>query len=444
MLTCLKPTVFNEFIDSYGWDDDDLYTRLVHLGSVRRNVACSSVSHLDHDDASRVGVDESSCENAVQELEKQPLFHIRKNRFIANSMPVWGRRSAHLGLKVCEQSLQYIVARQSKAAPQIVPDHVRQDARYYAAAEIVSWATSRQIYALEKKDFWHFLSAKKMDEMHSLDVSIRLHNSPPAKTSRVVWMLNCYPEVLDSCFNTSEFLGDLNSFCSKNGVNVVARVNNEDFAAFSSCLEAFDHLFAIPVSEAYDSKLTFLTVCDAKVEIQKRDGLRFFASNIRRGGVGDLLSGAETPEPAISSPAIQTPKAKIFIDAQHGLGNRMRAIASAAIVAEQSNRELVVVWQPDKHCEAGMLDLFDYEGALIPQSFVNGLTSDMDLFNCMEVEPGANKDAKVVLAEGRDVYVRTSSVLNHKLSERAREKPVFETAQANRKNHCHDQLIRSR
>ncbi|KAJ3342135.1 hypothetical protein HDU93_003351 [Gonapodya sp. JEL0774] len=49
----------------------------------------------------------------------------------------------------------------------------------------------------------------------------------------------------------------------------------------------------------------------------------------------------------------------LTIDVQHGLSNRLRALASAASVAKQAGWHLRVVWVPDAHCGARFDELFE-------------------------------------------------------------------------------------
>lgn len=49
---------------------------------------------------------------------------------------------------------------------------------------------------------------------------------------------------------------------------------------------------------------------------------------------------------------------KLYIQVQNGLGNRLRALASAYIIAKECNRQLIVIWLPDEHCEAKFTDIF--------------------------------------------------------------------------------------
>lgn len=52
------------------------------------------------------------------------------------------------------------------------------------------------------------------------------------------------------------------------------------------------------------------------------------------------------------------PARMLFVHCMHGLGNRLRAIASAMSYAKSTDRELVVVWEKDAHIAAVFEDLF--------------------------------------------------------------------------------------
>jgi len=51
-------------------------------------------------------------------------------------------------------------------------------------------------------------------------------------------------------------------------------------------------------------------------------------------------------------------KKYIIVDAKNGLGNRLRALASAMSVAEVLNRPLLLVWMSDLHCNCSFRSLF--------------------------------------------------------------------------------------
>lgn len=108
----------------------------------------------------------------------------------------------------------------------------------------------------------------------------------------------------------------------------------------------------------------------------------------------------------------------LFIDAQHGLSNRLRAIASAAVIAEATDRQLVIVWRPDHHCEARLQDLFDYLGPVLEDESAEFFRENsVRSYNYMEIEPDSNH-GEPILADGDisgDVYIRSAYSLNSPL-----------------------------
>ena len=52
----------------------------------------------------------------------------------------------------------------------------------------------------------------------------------------------------------------------------------------------------------------------------------------------------------------------IVLEVSHGLGNRLRSLFTAAALALQLNRRLIVVWVPDVHLNASLGDLFHLDG----------------------------------------------------------------------------------
>lgn len=140
-------------------------------------------------------------------------------------------------------------------------------------------------------------------------------------------------------------------------------------------------------------------------------------ANARDGEFDPTHVGRTKSTAAIASANLTNRRARLFIDAQHGLGNRLRAIASAAVVARQTNRELVIVWQPDAHCECGLHDLFHYEGEVVEASDKPRAKDDtLRVYNYMEGEAGAEKGAIIDTATEADIYVRSAYVLNNPLT----------------------------
>ncbi|MFD0859934.1 O-fucosyltransferase family protein [Roseovarius aquimarinus] len=115
----------------------------------------------------------------------------------------------------------------------------------------------------------------------------------------------------------------------------------------------------------------------------------------------------------------------LFIDVQHGLGNRLRALASAAVIAEATGRQLVVLWLPDRHCEARIGDLLRYPDPVIETDCRDELRSRCaHVHNYMEIEEGSAFQ-ELVLARGEaargDVFIRSAYTLASPYHDRAAE-----------------------
>ena len=131
----------------------------------------------------------------------------------------------------------------------------------------------------------------------------------------------------------------------------------------------------------------------------------------------------------------------LIVEVQHGLSNRLRALASAAAVAAELKLSLKVIWLPDHHCRARFSDLFriPYEAnitvpgdgqniarvlhKLRPQTVWEDesfppaprLLDPLRVvrYNYMEQEPGGIKDAPILTPKSdRSIYVKTAYRLN--------------------------------
>lgn len=122
---------------------------------------------------------------------------------------------------------------------------------------------------------------------------------------------------------------------------------------------------------------------------------------------------------SLLAPGAAEVTARLFLDAQHGLCNRLRAMASGAAIARATGRELVVIWVPDAHCEGRLLDVIDYAGPIIEEAETAALCRELSarVYNYMEIEPGSHFDEPILAGdeadglEGRDVYIRSAYTL---------------------------------
>ncbi|WP_158514991.1 glycosyltransferase [Nioella nitratireducens] len=286
---------FNEYITTYGWDDDDLYTRLEAAGFARQDVAPDTIHHLHHSDEHRTGEGGDDLRPARDVIQGTPRYMIQRNRLLCDMMPGWNNRKQLLPLRIISESPGRTTLTRAGGHEAIVPDAV------FAAA-------SRQML-------------------------------------QVLMSWDYGPEVRDLDHDT------------------------------------FDRVMQRPVEQL--SKQAFLEA---------------------RDNPASLLQQA---------PMVSSPRKKVFIDAQHGLGNRLRAIGSAAAIAQATGRELVIVWEPDDHCDCQFSDLFDYQGAVVHHRFADEAENlGCDVYNYMTAETGAQKDAPIVPRDRRSIYARAAFVLN--------------------------------
>jgi len=281
---------FNEFITTYGWDDEDLYARLEAEGIRREDVLPDTIHHLPHSDEERTGEGADDRRPAREAIMASPRFMIERNRVLVEKMPVWTAEMELLPLQIDER----------------LPDGLTLSVVERPAGTV-------------PQDVFDAASEETLREMMVWDYGPELRDVPSA---------------------------------------------------------AFARVMARRVSEL--SKEAFLE---------------------------EAAAARDHPAPAVS-PA----RLRLFIDAQHGLGNRLRAIGSAAAIAAATDRELVIVWQPDDHCDCRLSDLFDYDGAVIERAFL-GDAGACDIHNYMAVE-GGEKDAPVRADSTRDIYARSAFVLN--------------------------------
>lgn len=111
-----------------------------------------------------------------------------------------------------------------------------------------------------------------------------------------------------------------------------------------------------------------------------------------------------------------SPRPALYLDAQHGLANRLRALVSGAVIAQATGRDLVVIWCPDDHCGAPLGALIDYPGPVIddPVSAAGLRARAARVYDYLEIAPGALYHEPVLAPgddPGGDVYIRSADSL---------------------------------
>jgi len=440
---------FNEYITTYGWDDDDLYDRLVAAGTARVGVADGTVTHLDHDDVARLNQTSAETPSGWTDLAQTAMYKIRTNRMIATIMPPWNRDRIMLPFRV--QALPpgrptRIALVRGGGTIHFVPPEQQATAERLAASEMLAWRAGLRAYELTWRQLDLLLTCRRLEAIQALQVELMLSGAGLAAAAA-----------------PRHLVADLDEGALAQGPAALAPLAERVLAAAQRsgrCL-----VWRLPRAQLPAGLPTALTsqafvpsyynigaTRDITLDEVRHDQsspvlrLRLSAADLAAAGPPALPPPATTLAPILAptlaatlaaappplalpapgtapgtapySAALAPPRRdRLFIDAQHGLGNRLRAIGSAAAVAQATGREVVLVWQPDHHCQARITDLFRYDGAVIAESFLPRAAADgLSVLNCMEIEPGATRGAALVLTPGRDAYVRSAYVIAHPAS----------------------------
>lgn len=101
---------------------------------------------------------------------------------------------------------------------------------------------------------------------------------------------------------------------------------------------------------------------------------------------------------------------KFIIEPKNGLGNKLRALASAATIAEAKNLNLLVLWIPDDHYQSRFSDHFDDSQLCVISS--NSIKSPsvtvVKRGDCNSFSESSN-----LLDFLNDIYVASATVINH-------------------------------
>lgn len=395
---------FNEYITTYGWDDDDIYDRLETFGARRVDVDLTTVYHLQHSDAERIGGEVGPAISAQQEITNGTMYRIRRNRFLANVMPYWSADRILLPFDMKAQGPSDIVMQRQGWLPCSVPAHVENDADFYALSEMTCWRLGQRALGLNSEQL-HALVQRPFSELVPLDVEVALAR----KTDQIIpvspyFLVGIVPSHLPHPGTpASQALEVLKKLAKQRGLSFVF---SGPFV-YIPLPNSYTDVIFVPDWQKIGS-LKVLNVTQLQAESQLGTGehamLRLDAE-----AVEELL----TLDKDIVAPMLSKNRARLYIDTQHGLGNRMRSMGSAAAIAAATDRELVVVWEPDHHCEGRLSDLYDYDGAVIEETFVNdALHQGCHVYNYMEIEKGGVKDAPLDLSWSGDIYARAAYVLN--------------------------------
>lgn len=462
---------FNEYIVSYGWDDDDIYSRLILAGYQRVDVDAETLTHLDHADEQRFDGANAVAMSAREEFHTSTRFKIRANRIVAGIMPSWDARSPMSIYKVSETDRPGLVTAEYVYSPAAPPDSVLEISALRAEAEMLSWTLGPRAMRLDGARL-DALMARPLDSISRLEVAIALGPDYPRLASRgchvcinitsaeifenpefaqalsllsylaegrVCFLLNIAPADADpyrpfmARYGVTAFKWDVDTNipdCDGNVVDeahalphnvlVTPRRLIQDFRTVMTASDA-----AEPASASEPQDLPVEPDephIDRGLKLESPPTVLTIAPELTAKSAETHAASPDTtndPSPPSSAPpAILRRGGKVVIDAQHGLGNRLRAIGSAAAIARALERDLIIVWQRDLHCDAPFERLFDYAGEIWDTPFIETAQDQgWKVFDYMSADALAGKDAPIPDTLNEDLYLRSAFTLRHAASD---------------------------
>lgn len=375
---------YNELIRTYGWDDSDLYERLASqcgLGTTYLNFR--SVLHMEQEEQERTSNQDVINSDFLGSI-KPTEFNNQRNKFIGRTTDYWSvERLQNYSIEQVTQQ-EWKLARLSESIH--IPHYLIDDANIYAAIHFM-WHRQHQLISKARS---HTSFAKFIFEEYKAGINFESTLALLGK-GQTSSQLICY----DGTKPYSEFIKNCQTKNDKEQIFVLA------------IGDAFRHKRIGEYGGFVELIIMPKEFCDEVLHARHLEGL-----HTKNEGKLNFVD-KNTFDAAFNQ--LFTPK--VYVDAQHGLGNRIRAIGSAAAIAKKTNRELVIVWEADHHCECQFDDLFSYDGKVINKAFTKDAHRTMDVYNYMEVEDGACKD-KLIAPDGqRHLYLRAAYTFNSPLSD---------------------------
>ncbi len=377
---------YNELIRTYGWDDSDLYERLAsQCGLETKYLDFKSVLHLEQEESERIK-NQDVNPDAFLGIIPATEFNNHRNKFIGRTTDYWNtnRLQSYYITKKTAQLWQC-----ERISNDIhIPHFLMEDANIYACI--------------------HY--------MRSHASSILKNCLSITNTAKLIF--NEYCEKIPFEF-TQNLLG-LGNDIPQLSVFTAPHINYKNFV--QSCLIEAENtnkvVFSIAIGHEYKHQSIGVFGRSVEMLIMPIELLLEIVNsrkqNQSQNVEPELCNRVDEQQYLATLQSLQ--QRYVYVDAQHGLGNRIRAIGSAAAIAESTGRELVIVWQSDHHCECRFSDLYNYEGLVIESSFTNKAQHKMDVYNYMEIEAGACKDKEVIVDDSRDLYLRAAYTFNSPLS----------------------------
>lgn len=386
---------FNEYLASADYCVDDLAARLATLGLRSVPISAERIVRPSAPPPLKLGAD-----SLQDTLRHSPDFAALQNRFLSAVLPDWsGTRTRSFGR--ASPADQRLTLHALTPPPIEPPAAMRAEAERHALVDLVARHVGGNPIALDP-DRFDMVLACPANDVGALDVAIAAGPSFSLVKSRKVWLLvqlaaDALPHEGSEAQTAFKLLEEL---AARHELTLVLTLPPSSASAEPALQLA--HPIVSPDPDLtigfWPLPLRDLLTGAAAAPMLPHSTLVFNAQT-----VADLSAVSKT------GPTILSRRPKLFIDAQHGLGNRLRAMASAGAIAAATGRELVIIWQSDAHCRSHFEDLFEPSGSVLNQGFHTECAQlGINLINYMEVEPGSAKNAPVDVGAIRDIYLRSA------------------------------------
>ncbi|WP_112478444.1 glycosyltransferase [Vibrio variabilis] len=372
---------YNELIRTYGWDDSDLYERLAsNCGLSTTYLDFKSILHMEQKAGDRTAHQDVIIDNYLGVVPTTE-FNNQRNKFIGRTTEYWNINRLQNYDIIKLDNNNWALKRTTQEIN--IPNYLIADANSYAAMHFL-WHREPQLISKSSlyKELAQFIFREYESGVH-FDITKELLGE--LDNNHMVIEFNSK----NSSFR--DFLNECINIAKSKRMRLYALVHGDSFL-HKRLGDLNGFVEVITLTE---------TLASAISEVRTKNGLEPIS-------IDNMPLSKETVEKTLES--LFNPK--VYIDAQHGLGNRIRAIGSAAAIANKTGRELVIVWQSDHHCECEFDDLFDYQGKVIKESFLNEASLSMDVYNYMEIEAGSCKDKLIEINDSSHLYLRAAYTFN--------------------------------
>ena len=408
---------FNEYLETSAWGLNDLAGRLSALGLQRRAPPPGLIIPPQAPTAPTPDPKVSLRDQLIAD----PDYNALQNRIIAATMPDWtGDRALSC---LCQDNdglgLHVLPTRKASVA---APIHIKTEAARQALIDLLRQTVGGEPELMRARQMDLVLNRPALD-VCPVDIAMAAGKFPDLVTSRRAWaVIDIAADALPIAGTPeAKALDAVAKMVLSQGQTLVLRPENDAVAI------ALDGLTSYPVlSPTVDATAFYpMELREMSRPLGER-APRHATVQFNRQFMADLQ------QLRLAGPTVLLRRPKIFVDAQHGLGNRLRTIASAGTIAKGTDRELVIIWQPDVHCACTYEDVFFPHGAVLSDGFVSEARSfNMDVFNYMEIEPDSAKDAPIELGAFRDVYLRSAYPFVHPFSNWHSENDFLRTIEHN-------------